>query len=222
MGKDGLFHLKKERRTRELKRSIAKRSSYDSVLIICEGEKTEINYFKDLIKYYRLNTANIEVLSSGKGSAPISIVNHAIKLAKDKKRDFDKIICVFDRDDHKSYHEAIHKINTQNSKRKKPHYLAITSTPCFEFWLLLHFKYTSKQYTRTSKCSACDSLILDLKQCFSDYKKSMPNLFGKLKEQLPTARENAEKLRLENKRLDTENPSTNIDEAINYLLSLCD
>ena len=61
MGTDNLHHKRKAKRNRELKRNRAKRAPYERVLIVCEGEKTEPLYFKDLVSYYRLNTANVEI-----------------------------------------------------------------------------------------------------------------------------------------------------------------
>ena len=45
MGSEDLFHKRKAKAADSLKRRKAKRSSYDKVLIVCEGEKTEPNYF---------------------------------------------------------------------------------------------------------------------------------------------------------------------------------
>ena len=41
------------------------RESYDRVLIVCEGKKTEPSYFGDLLTHYRLSMANIEIVGSG-------------------------------------------------------------------------------------------------------------------------------------------------------------
>jgi hypothetical protein len=40
------------------------REPYDVVLIVCEGAKTEPNYFKRLKLAYRLSNANIHVLQA--------------------------------------------------------------------------------------------------------------------------------------------------------------
>jgi hypothetical protein len=50
MGSDNLFHKRKVRRAASLRRTAARRDSYDTVLIVCEGEKTEPNYFRELRK----------------------------------------------------------------------------------------------------------------------------------------------------------------------------
>jgi hypothetical protein len=147
------------------------------------------------------------------------VVNHAIELAK--QHDYlDQVICVFDRDDHVSFDQAIQKLKAQQAKRKKPVYVAATSVPCFELWLLLHFKYTTKQYSRTQNKSACDNLITELKQHFPSYTKNMPDLFALLEQHLPTALQNAAKLKQECTRLNIENPSTSIGETVQYLINL--
>jgi hypothetical protein len=47
MGSDNLFHKRKARQIESLRRKKARRASYETVLIVCEGEKTEPNYFKE-------------------------------------------------------------------------------------------------------------------------------------------------------------------------------
>ncbi|WP_199720954.1 RloB family protein [Neisseria chenwenguii] len=74
MGSDDLFKKKrKARNTKELKRQ-KDRKSYKRILIVCEGEKTEPNYFIGIRSYYRLHTANIEISGDKCGSDPKSIV----------------------------------------------------------------------------------------------------------------------------------------------------
>src|ERR1700687_4441739 len=130
MGSDNLFHRTKIREKKDLARREAKKSPYETILIICEGEKTEVNYFKGLIKAHRLNTANIEVIPSAKGSAPISIAEFAIQTSKNRDN-IDKVYCVFDRDEHASFNSAVNKIENHNKDNNKPICQAIVSSPCF-------------------------------------------------------------------------------------------
>ncbi|MBV8801714.1 MAG: RloB domain-containing protein [Gammaproteobacteria bacterium] len=152
MSSDQLFKKKKFRSANELARSKAKKSPYATIAIVCEDSKSSPSYFNELKKYFRLNTANIIVVSS-KGSAPINVVDQAIELAKNT-HDIDYVACVFDRDTHESYERAVNKLNGFKSKptdKSKPIYWAITSTPCYEIWLLLHFCYTTKAYSAIGK-----------------------------------------------------------------------
>ena len=83
-----------------LRRRSPRREPYDRVLIVCEGEKTEPNYFRELCAHYRLSTANIEV-TQGEGNDPVSVVRTAKRLQKSETRQgerYDRIYCVFDRD----------------------------------------------------------------------------------------------------------------------------
>ncbi len=76
MGSDNLFHKRKARQSESLRRKMARRASYDTVLIVCEGEKTEPNYFRELRNDLKLNSANIEITGDAGGSSPMNIVNY--------------------------------------------------------------------------------------------------------------------------------------------------
>ena len=78
MGSDNLFHKRKAKAAKTLERRKSKRSSYEKILIVCEGEKTEPYYFDDLIQYHKLNTANVEIDGSC-GSSPKSVYDHALR-----------------------------------------------------------------------------------------------------------------------------------------------
>ena len=60
MGTDNLFHKRKKRKTESLRRKKAMKDPYDVVLIVCEGKKTEPNYFSEMKKAFRLSNANIK------------------------------------------------------------------------------------------------------------------------------------------------------------------
>lgn len=61
MGTDNFHHKCKAKQASDLQRLKERRAPYDRVLIVCEGEKTEPNYFNELKDYYKLNSANVEV-----------------------------------------------------------------------------------------------------------------------------------------------------------------
>ncbi len=88
-----------------LARRQPKRSSYDRVLIVCEGSKTEPNYFRELVDHLRLNTANIEI-DGDSDPSPKSVVAHA-KRRYQQEEDFDRVFCVFDKDEHSTYQQAV-------------------------------------------------------------------------------------------------------------------
>lgn len=145
MGTDGLFQKRKAKKASDLARRKARRAPYAKVLIVCEGEKTEPHYFKGMKDHYGLNSANVEVCGDC-GSDPLSIIRHAkqrYREEKDAGDAFDKVFCVFDQDAHAHYTQGIAAIRGATPQGV---YVAITSVPCFEYWLLLHFSYTTKAY----------------------------------------------------------------------------
>lgn len=216
MGSENLFSKRKARNERDLARKKAKRSSYEKVLIVCEGEKTEPNYFNELKDYYQLNTANIEVDGSC-GSDPWSVYKHAKECfhkAKKVNDPYDKIYCVFDKDKHTTYSQTLDAINQIKI------FTAIFSVPCFEYWLLLHFIYTTKPIVSAGNKSVCDRIVDELRRYQPDYQKGDQGVFKKYMSKLKFAKTNATKALQETKRNQTDNPSTVIHELVNYLQNL--
>ena len=149
MGKDNTPRV---RQAKDLARKNGRRAPYDRILIVCEGSKTEPNYFNEIKQFYRLHTANVEVQHSSLGTCPLQIVKSAEELFLNgnsgkgiQKQAFEQVYAVFDRDDHKEYFNARNKADTldgklKNDLNKKAKFKAISSVPCFELWLLLHFE----------------------------------------------------------------------------------
>ena len=149
MGKDS---QPKHRQASQLARKKHQRASYDRILIVTEGAKTEPNYFNEIRVANKLNTANVKVEPSAFGTEPIQIVEYAESLflngdeLKDiQPRAFEEVYVVFDRDDHLTYHNAVAKTDALNLKyrndnKQKVAFKSIASVPCFELWLLLHFE----------------------------------------------------------------------------------
>ncbi|HVE43834.1 MAG TPA: RloB family protein [Gammaproteobacteria bacterium] len=210
---------KKFRKTNELARRKAKKSPYATIAIICEDSKSSPSYFNKLKSHFRLNTANV-IIASSKGSAPINVVNHAIGMTKNTP-EIDYVACVFDRDTHESYERAINKLDELKSTNKnKSIYWAITSTPCYEIWLLLHFCYTTKSYHASGTKSAGDNLIADLCNYLNLYKKNTTTWFSELINKLDAAIKNAKQLQEHNFLTKSTNPSTNMHILVEFLIRL--
>ena len=107
MGTDNLFHKRKERKVELLRRRRATKAPYDVILIVCEGGKTEPNYFTELKKAFRLSNANVRIC--GCGSDPLSVVDFAIETFR-REQEFDRVYCVFDRDRHTTYNTALDRV----------------------------------------------------------------------------------------------------------------
>ena len=181
------------------------REPYDKVLIVCEGEKTEPIYFNGLKNYLRLNSANVAIV--GEGATPAKIVERVKELEKREKErgdPFDKIFCVFDKDTHADYQTAVDQCAQKN-------YVAITSVPAFEYWLLLHFRYTTKFYDDVS------SVLHDLKEWMPNYHKSNTGIFAELRDKLETAKKNAARSLEDRTQARTDNPSTKVHILVQSL-----
>lgn len=220
MGSDDLFHKRKRRLAASLKRQKAKRAPYDRILIVCEGAKTEPNYLKEIRDTYRLSTANIEICGEECGSDPRSVVNYAIdKFNRDQ--DYNKVYCVIDRDKHATFDAAIDKLRQTRLGKGTP-FTSIISVPCFEFWLLLHFAYTTRQFCAPGATSNCDLVIRELNKPsrIPDYRKGALNIFSLTKGRLPNAIKNAKRLKQHNHSAGTDNPTTDLHELVEYLINL--
>jgi len=213
---DNLFHRRRAKQAKDLARKKAKRSRYAKVLIVTEGEKTEPNYFNELKDHLELNSANIRI-SGDCGSGPISVVKYAMqqyRSERDTGDPFDKVFCVFDRDAHASYQQALDKLE---AARPKETFFATNSVPCFEYWLLLHFGYTTAQFQAVGASSACDRLIEELRKYMPAYQKNDASVFDQLISQLPQAKIFAARALKEAQDNQDDNPSTKVHELIEYL-----
>lgn len=219
MGTDNLFHKRKAKGIRNLKRRRANRQHYSKVLVVCEGEKTEPHYFKGLKDHYGLNSAIIEICNS-RGSDPYSIFTFAKQRYRDEKATgdpFDRVYCVFDKDNHKTYEktlEAIRKVKPEKT------FKAVNSVPCFQYWLLLHFYYTTRPYSPLPKNSACNQVLADLEKHLPCYTKGDMNIFLKLINKIDFAKKNARKSWKVATQADTDNPTTLVHNLVDYLQNI--
>ncbi|MCG8386080.1 MAG: RloB family protein [Cytophagales bacterium] len=162
-------------------------------LILCEGE-TEENYFKGLISQEkhrrRFASINVEIFKP-KDHSPIGLIKHAkklIKQAKQDQNDYDFVWVVFDKDGHHRIPDAFEMARTNKPVIK----VALTS-PCFEFFILLHFEKTSRPFTK------CDDVISYIKKAgyIPEYKKAS-NLFKMLERVKEVGLVNSKWLRKQN------------------------
>lgn len=221
MGTDNLHHKRKAKVAESLQRRQSRRASYDKILIVCEGSKTEPNYFNEIVNYYKLNTANVEIDGTC-GSSPKSVLERAEDLAnkESQKGDaFDRIYCVFDRDSHESYDVTVKNIA---GKIPKGVYIAAVSVPCFEYWLLLHFQYTTKPYHATGNSSIGNEVLKELRKFIPNYSKGSNNIFSLLIDNVEFAKENSIRSLKYSEKNYIDNPSTKIHKLVDYLQKMKD
>lgn len=219
MGTDDLFHKRKAKKTADLKRHKESREPYDKVLIVCEGEKTEPHYLIALRDHLELSQANIKI-DPDSDSSPTSVVKYAKQLIKDNQKDpYNHVFCVIDRDRHTCFDTAIAQISGFKNKNTKLH--EIVSNPCFEYWILLHFNYTTKLFGTSGDSPCMDLIKNDLRIFIEDYEKGdkaiMPPI---IKGGLSMAMANAKRANETAKRNDTDMPTTQMDELVEYLKNL--
>jgi hypothetical protein len=204
--------LRRGRLPRAYARRGPTKEPYDVVLMVCEGSKTEPLYLQGLKVFHRLSNANIRILHPN-ATDPMSIA-HA---AEDESaaNQYDKIFCIFDRDGHAQYSDALRIISNSNGR-----VFAVNSVPCFEVWVLLHFQYTSAPFTSVGRESACDKVLQELRRYMPDYAKGRINVYAELLDRLDTAIGNAHRLEAHNVSTSSDNPETKMHHLVQYLRSL--
>lgn len=210
MGKDDLFGKHKKQNVAQLERLRGERAKGPRFLIVCEGKKTEPYYFQEFCQFYQLRTSRVRIVPGGKGSSPDCVVTYAEELfdedAKLSTDCYDRVFCVIDRDKHATYLASLGHIQELNRENKP--FEAISSIPCFEYWLLLHFSDSRRPFSATGKKSICDGVIRELRkqQGFSDYHKGKAGIFNLLYDKTLTAIKHAEKVEKDAKKTGEDNP----------------
>lgn len=189
----------------QLRRRGPRREPYATVLVVCEGERTEVEYLKGLCRARRLSSANITVV--GRGTDPVNVVRFAIEKAQ-REGGWDHVYCVFDRDRHANFAQAVDQLHHATVEGTQFH--DGVTNPCFEFWILLHFEYSTRPYTGAGPRSPCDMVIARLKQHLPHYQKNDADLFEKLETRVPDAIRHAERLVEYNRRTKSKNPATSV------------
>lgn len=189
------------------------RERKEIILIATEGKnKTERNYFRE---FNRSIKGCAIVFSDGNNTDPVNIVNDALNSAD--KRDIepqngDSIYAVFDTDFKKeSQILEARKLAERNGVE------IILSNPCFEVWLLLHFRYSTHGYQSNNE------VIKELNDVWPEYRKNIAS-FKQLRDRCEDAIENTGKLKkFHNETKGTDivercNPSTDVDKLVTRII----
>lgn len=202
---------------REVRRAVPVREPYEVILIVCEGAKTEPRYFKGLIRELRLSSANVHIVGEECGSSPATIVQYAVERSG-QDDSYDRFFCVFDKDSHPDFDAAKSRCASlsKSTRNKKVEFHAITSNPCFEFWLLLHIRDSAAPYAKTGNKSIGDIAARELREAMGAYEKGAVDIFAKLQGGIDQAITRAQRLRAQG----LENPYTDVDELVIRLRKL--
>ena len=116
---------------------IDKRYIRCKVLIVCEGEKTEPNYFRSFHMMKNQSDLVYEIKSEGGRINTVDVVNLAIQLrdkAKKEGNPYDSVWAVFDKD---SFPDD--KFNQAIKKAEANGIGCAWSNEAFELWYVYHF-----------------------------------------------------------------------------------
>lgn len=143
-------HIQKRLESQDSKRKRNLKSKRKYFLIVCEGTKTEPNYFESLKKDLPkgvLTSCRIDIEGTGRNT--MSLVNESItikeRLENQTSLSIDKIWVVFDRDSFESDHfnDAINFCKNQS-----PEIGCAWTNEAFELWYLLHFHFYNTAINR--------------------------------------------------------------------------
>lgn len=169
----------------------------------------------------RINSANLTIIGDG-GSAPETIVQSAIDEFH-KDADLDSVFCVFDKDEHAGYNAAVARVQSKRLKRSSSgnaNFHAITSVPCFEYWLLLHFVDTDAPFGRTGSNSPADNVVRELLHHIPGYTKGSNQTYGCTCDNIDTAIARSQRVLAQVEARGGDNPSTRVHELVTYLKAL--
>ena len=215
-------------KVRQLRRKATKdgqRATYKRILIVTEGSKTEPLYLEEISAMYRLQSANVQVSPSQLGTEPIQVVQYARELFEKgdllrgiRSKCFDQVYAVFDRDDHKTYFNALKSASAldgklRNDDRQAVSFKAIASIPSFELWLLLHYEDIQAPIHR-------DEVMDRLKQHITGYDKGAGGAFAITRDRLETATQQAQALAQKFNAYTDPEPFTALHELVMLLTTL--
>lgn len=129
----GCCKLAARKRPRE--RTAGGKKAKPTILIVCEGE-TELLYFKAIKSKFKARW--IEVKQSDKPD-PLGIVDCAYRIEKELKSKGLEVETWVVLDAESKADEVKRKYRDALSKARGRHFNLANSSPCFEYWPLLHF-----------------------------------------------------------------------------------
>ena len=157
------------------------------ILVLFEGQKTERIYFSALKVEMRLPSVRV-LPTKVRGLRGLTKAADEARLSDPG---LDEIWCVLD---HDGREEEVRKFLVWHERACKrrggPKIEAVISDPCFEYWLLLHFEYTTRPFHRVGGCEQATRM---LRRHVNDYRKGDRRFFDGLSGLRNAAVQNAER-----------------------------
>jgi hypothetical protein len=163
---------------RKAEREKRKRTERGAVLVSCEGKRTEPHYLRELRAALNVPAARVEIVEGQTESDAVAVVVRA-RQRFEQAPHFDCVFAVIDAEQG-NLTEALELCDTPIQRASKKKGLAevrvqpIISAPCFEYWLLLHFRYTDQPFARFAE------VLPELLASLPDYFKADPRIFAKV------------------------------------------
>ncbi len=195
------------------------KSQLEYHLVICEGTKTEPNYFNNLKEQIsKKNREKITIEIIGKARGTINLLNEAIKKVKKSTNYISNVWLVYDKDDFtdESFNEVEVKCKEIN-KQDNTMFHTIWSNESIETWILLHFIRFDNKINRKECIKKINEKFKQ--KNLGKYEKNDKDLFFKLMPYLNDAIKNAKWL--EAKYVDElpsdRNPCTKVYKLVELL-----
>ena len=161
-----------------------------SLLIQCEGQKTEPNYLDELCKARGVRQQLAVKVRAGRGQNAVVTVGSAIAEGDRKllgERIYDDIWWVLDVEH--AAHEA--KLNEAIALARDHNIRLFLSNPSFEVWLIAHFERVTRDFADGGAAEAYLNTHWR-KHIGGDYEKGDPRLYVKLADRVSAAVDNAQ------------------------------
>ena len=203
-----------------IKRTSQKRKPKKTVLIVCEGEKTERYYLDRLKREETISKAFTITVVPGKGGSRSQIVERTIN-QKAQRKETDVVLCVLDTESLETI-QAKEDLEAARQKAARNDITLYLSNPAFEVWLLAHFRRTSRSFRN------CEAVIVELDKEWSaafrqPYDKSddkaYQRLAGRTQDAVTNAKNVVEIDHREKTDITDRNSSTDFYRLVEKLLS---
>lgn len=178
MGTDDLF--KKRKGIKKKRKESTRQLIPYRYLIVCEGKKTEPNYFTgikrkiDTIFKDKVDVRNskIDLDIQGTGRNSENLVNYALKIKSLSGIPYGHVWVVFDRDDYsdEQFNNAIIKATDNGIK-------VAWSNEAIELWFLLHFEYLDAAIHRHQYIDKLNEYFRLHNVNGGKYEKNLPDIF---------------------------------------------
>lgn len=121
-------------------------------LIVCEGKKTEPNYFSKFKGQF--GNVIVDIDCEGEGYNTLKVVEEAIKIRNKNLNKYNRVWAVFDKDSFpaKAFNSAIKKAESNDIG-------CAWSNEAFELWYLLHFQHRNTGMQRAEYQKAIEDEI---------------------------------------------------------------